>query len=161
MYSNDQYSLLNTLYVIALFVIYKHIPLPSSWCPTYSWRSDLLYISIGLAVLCLLIHFLQKKTATKTKNAQHLHTTVYKICKIILPAGICLCLYYACLSLLSTHPNFIEIPIYFMCWNCSSTSTDSICPILTSQAQNISLFVSITFTLFILFYKQYKDTTDK
>ena len=156
--ANDKHSLFNILYVIVLFFICKRIPL--EWCPEGSWWSQMFYISIGLAILCLLIYFLQRKTTKvpKTKPAPR-QTIIHKICRFVLPAIICLCLYCACLSLLSTDPSFFETPGYFACWNCPQPQ--KYCLIPTLHALNISLFVSITFTLFILFYNQYKDTTNK
>lgn len=156
--ANDKHSLFNILYVIVLFFICKRIPL--EWCPEGSWWSQMFYISIGLAILCLLIYFLQRKTTKvpKTKPAPR-QMIIHKICKFVLPAIICLCLYCACLSLLSTYPYFVDEPSFFMCWDCGPDTM--ICNILMPQAQHISLFVSMIFTLFILFYNQYKDTTNK
>ena len=158
--ANDKHSLFNILYVIVLFFICKRI-IPLGWCPVDSWWSQMFYISIGLAILCLLIYFLQRKTAKapKTKSAPR-QTAIHKICRFILPAIICLCLYCACLSLLSTYPYFVDEPLVFACWNCGINS-NTVCNILMPQAQHISLFVSMIFTIFILFYNQYKDTMNK
>ncbi len=165
--ANDKHSLFNILYVIVLLFICKRIPL--DWCSVDSWWSQMFYISIGLAILCLLIYFLQRKTTKvpKTKPAPR-QTAIHKICRFVLPATICLCLYCACLSLLSTYPYFVDNPLdsYFPCWSCHANSptastTSTVCNTLMPQAQHISLFVSMIFTLFILFYNQYKDTTNK
>lgn len=157
--ANYKHSLFNILYVIVLFFICKRLPL--SWCPKAPWWSKTFYISIGLAILCLLIYFLQRKTtkAPKSTSAPR-QTIIHKICRFVLPAITCLCLYCACLSLLSTVPYFVYEPLIFMCWNCNINSTTT-CNTLIPQAQHISLFVSMIFTLFILFYNQHKDATNK